>query len=150
MFTDTTATDAQFSDPVKTITTASQPWRESSAEEEDDGTSSDSSEDHIANQEPTTYDPNLSLKTGETNTDGAANAMASRHAQGTTANAAPAPHHYPQARLKIPDPDRFKGEPIKAKTFIGQVQAKLDGTGSLTDAARISYATALLSDRAAE
>ncbi|KAI9778931.1 MAG: hypothetical protein M1816_003796 [Peltula sp. TS41687] len=76
--------------------------------------------------------------------------MATGHVHGIGTDKLYVPSPLPQARLKIPDPDRFKGQPTKAKTFIGQVQAKLDGTGPLTDAARISYATALLSDRAAE
>ncbi|KAI9779582.1 MAG: hypothetical protein M1816_003463 [Peltula sp. TS41687] len=76
--------------------------------------------------------------------------MATGHTHGIGADNPYVPSPHPQSRLKIPDPDRFKGDPAKAKTFIGQVQAKLDGTGPLTDVARISYATALLSDRAAE
>ncbi|KAI9776073.1 MAG: hypothetical protein M1816_005587 [Peltula sp. TS41687] len=131
--------------PVKINTTASQPWRESSPEEGSDEISSESSEESLANQEPSIYDPNLTL---ETTIGGPANTMATGHTHGADNLYVPSPHL--QARLKIPDPDRFKGEPAKAKTFIGQVQAKLDGTGPLTDAARISYATALLSDRAVE
>ncbi|KAI9789602.1 MAG: hypothetical protein M1816_005911 [Peltula sp. TS41687] len=136
-------------DPVNTNTTESQPWRESSAEKEEE-TSSESSEESIANQEPNTYDPDLSLETVETTNRRTADTMASRHAP-TTPGAGPSTTvHYAPPALKIPDPDRFKEEPLKAKTFIGQVQAKLEGAGPFTDAAQISYATALLTDRAAE
>ncbi|KAI9779773.1 MAG: hypothetical protein M1816_003352 [Peltula sp. TS41687] len=89
-------------DPVKTNTTASQPWRESSPKEGSDETSSESSEESLANQEPSTYDPNLSL---ETATGGPTNTMATGHAHGIGTNNFYVPSPHLRARLKIPDPN---------------------------------------------